>query len=252
MNLLKTTTAVLAVSAFLTTVGASEAKATGLFGEGAYGALRAGYGWRSSKLNAAGGTAATAYTVAGKKSRLEGMQGEVAFGYQALPELRAEFTYAYKWRKGNARTTAVYGLAPGLSSVDSLKNVKVHTHSFLVNGFYDFQVGDFTPFLTAGVGVLRGKAKSSAMRYTTTAAVAGPPAAAAVTAPYSVNSKERYRVGWNVGAGATFHVDPNLKLELMYKLSNAIKEYKAKGSNNKVKLSGALDHAVVAGIRYHF
>jgi opacity protein-like surface antigen len=65
------------------------------------------------------------------------------------------------------------------------------------------------------------------------------------------SSKNKTTFAWNVGAGVAYNIDSSMKLEVMYKLANANKNFKEKNSS-KSKLSGGLDHSVMAGVRYHF
>jgi opacity protein-like surface antigen len=241
MKLIKTTTALVAVAGFL---AVAEAPAHAME-DGMYGALRAGYGMRSSKIKSSGNVAspaaaANAYVLNSKKAQLKGANFEVALGYQAMPEVRMELALAHKMRKDSAKTDLRVG---GVAQANAkLKDLKADSSAAMLDAYYDIHAGDFTPFLMGGVGFMRSKASTKVNLA----------AAAAGVTTFKINTKNANKFAWNVGAGAAYDIDSSFKLELMYKLANGIKEYKIKNTNVKAKLSNGLDHSVMAGVRYHF
>ncbi|KRB21109.1 MULTISPECIES: outer membrane protein [Mesorhizobium] len=168
----------------------------------------------------------------------------VGFGYHFNDYLRADVNFGYlpgnKASFGYDDTTT----APAGTSIAGSGNLKNYAFSGILNGYVDLgtYVG-ITPYVGAGVGVVRSKRSVSAS-YTDEADP---------TNDFTLNdSKTQYSLAYTLNAGLAYQVTKNVSVDLGYQYFSAPSaEYVTAESLTSFPVKkGISNHQVKVGLRY--
>ncbi|WP_299999539.1 outer membrane protein [uncultured Cedecea sp.] len=164
--------------------------------------------------------------------------GGIAVGYdfndQGKLPVRLELAAKFRGNaEGSQTLTDEYGYS------DTVKN-KVRMDTYMVNGYYDFyNSSDFTPYLTAGVGLSRLKHKISDGSGESMSASAN-------------------NFAWGVGAGVKYAVTSNISVDASYRYVDGGKVTNSR-TDNFGSYTGTLDTTTKAasndlmlGVSYKF
>lgn len=124
--------------------------------------------------------------------------GGVAVGYDFYDQFQApvRIEVAAKFR-GDAKNSQTFEIA-GANNAVKLEN-KVRMDTYMVNGYYDFRnTSDFTPYLTAGIGLAHLKSTQS-------------------LADVIDVSGDANNFAWGVGAGVKYDITSNFSIDASYR-----------------------------------
>lgn len=153
----------------------------------------------------------------------------VGVGYKCNEHFRTDLNFAYrdlKYKKANT---------------DSVVSQKTKNYSLILNGYYDFKNDSiFTPYVTAGFGISRNKAKNVLVDLTPVDAI--------------YKGKTTKNFAWNAGLGTKLKLSNKFDLDLGYKYA----------SLGKIKIGPSADgdlpgqpkkykfHEITLGAAYNF
>ncbi|MDX8460923.1 outer membrane protein [Mesorhizobium humile] len=168
--------------------------------------------------------------------------GSIGFGYHFNDYLRADLNLGYL--PGNQASFSYDDTATATPSAVGFGNLKNYAFSGILNGYVDLgtYVG-ITPYVGAGIGVVRSTRKLSA-RYTDINDSAN---------NFTVeDNKSRYSLAYTLNAGLAYQVSKNVLVDLGYQYFSAPDaEYVTAASLTSFPIhKGISNHQVKLGLRY--
>lgn len=167
--------------------------------------------------------------------------GSFAAGKEFGNGFRGEIEVSYG--KSDIETHTIVALPATFSGSDAFGETTVLTG--LVNGYYDFDFGGFTPYVSAGVGIGRIDFENHGVVIPAGGA-AGLPAG-----PITAMNDGGNGLAWQIGAGVGFDVTSSTVLELGYRYQSIenVNLTAVDSTQTDVDFS---THNVTAGLRFKF
>lgn len=169
-----------------------------------------------------------------KEKRLNGMAGDIGFGYAISDDVRTDITLNFSNNKAKINTDQSLNISYDkiniVANKDMTKTSTMKDLGFMANAYYDFNnSSDFTPYLMGGVGLNRSNLE---FKYSGENA-------AGENESMMIKSKTNTSFACQFGVGVDYEVSKDIHLDLGYKFSTHFGKYKSK----------KLDHALTRGAK---
>ncbi len=120
----------------------------------------------------------------------------------------------------------------GVTSANIPGEMKLRSQSLMLNAYYDINTNSaFTPYVGAGIGFAKVKAK--------------------LTSSVMNTNADSTKMAWQVGAGVAYALNDNVAIDLGYRYTDMGEYSKPLGVDNTYKLD-VHSHEVLLGARYSF
>ncbi|MCQ2965587.1 MAG: outer membrane beta-barrel protein [Alphaproteobacteria bacterium] len=173
--------------------------------------------------------------------------GEAAMGTYLTDGVRVEVAYAYKENTSGNHSSSTEMEDGALVKTHLDQDLKQHLA--MVNGYYDFNLGRFKPYVMAGIGYSKTKYL-----------IKDKSTEDGVSVPDLKTHMSHSHLAWSVGAGFGFDLTEHFTFEAGYRFTDAgqIKGYPkfseglAEDEDSTLLKYKTRTHEVLAGIRYSF
>lgn len=169
------------------------------------------------------------------------LMGAVAIGSRLNDNLRAEVELSFS--KSDIDSHTIEAISATLDGVNAFGNTSTLTG--LVNGYYDFSLGGFSPYVSAGLGVARVDFDNHGV-VVPAGGVAGLPGG-----PITAMDDHSNAFAWQIGTGLNVELDSNTTMEIGYRYQSIenVKLTAIDGTETDVDFAS---HQVMAGFRVGF
>jgi len=167
-----------------------------------------------------------------KEKKLNGMAGDIGFGYAISDDVRTDITLNFSNIKAKINTDQSYNISYDklniVANKDMTNTSTMKDLGFMANAYYDFNNSSaFTPYLMGGIGLNRSNLE---FKYSGKNA-------AEENESMIIKSKPNTSFACQFGVGVDYEISKDIHLDLGYKFSSHFGKYKSK----------KLDHALILG-----
>lgn len=203
---------------------AAGAQTTPYDAEGYYLRLDTGYGFARD-------AGASGAPVSGKVNDMDGSPVIGAgIGYRFNRHFRVDLTSSYA---GGHKLDGTDGAGTGWKA-------DIDAWSSFVNLYFDYPIGDWSPYLTAGAGLSRNRTETVSRS----------------TSSVTIDGKTTTEFAWQAGAGVGYAFSPNWSLDLGYRYVDAGRfsssDRASNGSTGNTIRGDLRSHVALLGVRYTF